>query len=81
MLCNSKSLQFLEKSIKRAAETRKIAWNSMYAYLIKRLSVTLLTAMASNVNKSMIKLLGHSSTVNRDPEFRHGAMTDEELLG
>ncbi len=74
---NSKSLQFQEKSIKKAAETRKIVLNNMYTYSIKRLSVTYQKAMASNVNKRMIKLLGHSSTVNRDPEFRHEAMMDD----
>jgi hypothetical protein len=52
----------------------------MYAYLIQRLSVTLQKAMASNVNKCMIKLLGHFSTVNQDPEFRHEVMMNKELL-
>ncbi len=36
--------------------------------------------MARNVNKCMIKLLAHSSTVNRDPEFRHEAMVDDVLF-
>ena len=43
--------------------------------------MTLQKAIAQNVNKRLIKLLGHSSAVNRDPAFRHEAMMDEELLG
>jgi hypothetical protein len=34
------------------------------------------TIMANNFNKRTIKLLGDSSTVNRDPEFRHEVMMD-----
>ncbi len=48
-------------------ETRKINWNNAYAYLVKRLSVTLQKVIAQNDNKRLIKLSSHSSTVNRDP--------------
>ena len=80
-LIHAQSLQFLEASMKKAAEIRKISCKNIYAYLIKRLSVTLQKAIAQNVNKRLIRLLGHSSAVNRDPAFRYEAMMDEELVG
>ncbi len=73
---NQKTLQV---SVKKAMETRKINWNNAYAYLVKRLSVTLQKVIAQNVNKRLIKLSSHSS--NQDPAFHYGAMMDEELLG
>ncbi len=33
--------RFLQVSVKKAMKTRKINWNNAYAYLVKRLSVTL----------------------------------------
>jgi hypothetical protein len=75
---NQKNLQV---SVKKAMETRKINWNHAYAYLVKHLSVTLQKVIAQNVNKRLINLSSHSSTVNQDPAFHYEAMMDEELLG
>ncbi len=67
---------------KKAIETRKINWNNAYAYLAKRLSVTLQKVIvAQNVNKRLIKLSSHSSMVSLDPAFHYEVMMDEELLG
>ncbi len=63
-------------------ETRKINWNNAYAYLVKRLSVTLQKVIAQNANKRLIKLSSHSSMVSQDPAFHYyKVMMDEELLG
>ncbi len=62
-------------------KTRKINWNNAYAYLAKRLSVTLQKVIAQNVNKRLIKLSSHSSAMNRDPAFHYEAMIDEESQG
>jgi hypothetical protein len=63
-------------------ETRKINWNNAYAYLVKRLSVTLQKVIAQNVNKRlMIKLSSHSSMASQDPAFHYEVMMDQELLG
>ncbi len=73
--------KILQVSVKKAMETRKINWNNAYAYLVKRLSVTLQKVIAQNVNKRLIKLSSHSSMVNQDPAFHYQVMMDEELLG
>jgi hypothetical protein len=75
------SKRFLQVSVKKAMEPRKINWNNAYAYLVKRLSVTLQKVIAQNANKRLIKLSSHSSMVNQDPAFHFEAMMDEELLG
>jgi hypothetical protein len=38
---HDQSKKFLQVSVKKAMETRKINWNKAYAYLVKHLSVTL----------------------------------------
>ncbi len=78
---HNQSKQFLQVSVEKAMKTRKINWNNAYAYLVERCSVTLQKVIAQNVNKRLIKLTSHSSTVNRDPAFHYEAMMDEELLG
>jgi hypothetical protein len=73
---------FLQVSVKKAMETRKINWNNAYAYLVKRLSVTLQKVIVQNVNKKrLIKLSSHSSIVSQDPAFHYEVMMDKELLG
>jgi hypothetical protein len=62
-------------------EARKINWNNAYAYLVKRLSVTLQKVIAQNVHKRLIKLSSHFSMVNQDPAFHYEAMMDKEFLG
>jgi hypothetical protein len=78
---HDQSKRFLQVSVKKAMETRKINWNNAYAYLVKRLSVTLQKVIAQNVNKRLIKLSNHSSLVSQDPAFHYEVMMDEELLG
>ncbi len=78
---HDQSKRFLQVSVKKAMETRKINWNKAYAYLVKRLSVTLQKVIAQNVNKRLIKLSSHSSSmVSQDPAFHYEVMMDEELL-
>ncbi len=73
--------KLLQVSVKKATETRNINLNNAYAYLVKRLSVTLQNVIAQNVNKRLIKLSSHSSMVNQDPALHYEAMMNEELLG
>jgi hypothetical protein len=47
---HDQSKKFLQVSVKKAMETRKINWNKAYAYLVKHLSVTLQKVIAPNVN-------------------------------
>ncbi len=78
---HDQSKRFHRVSVKKAMETRKNTWNNAYAYLVKRLSVTLQKVVAQNVNKRLIKLSSHSSMVSQDPAFNNEVMMDEELLG
>jgi hypothetical protein len=78
---HDQSKRFIQVSVKKAMETRKVNWSNAYAYLVKRLSVTVQKFIAQNVNKRLIKLSSHCSMLSQDPAFHYEVMMDEKLLG
>jgi hypothetical protein len=73
-----KSCEFFTQCVQYASLLSKIVWHRLYAFFIKRLSVTLQRAISNGVNMRLMRLASHAG-IHNNPSFQHSAVLEASI--